>query len=480
MDDTDATPDVSTDQIPDLIKIGAIPSEYGQTLSTDIIDPVTFNQNRMRFTMSRVSGFLHSKSKITLAVTPHTNSSAYYPVNIGVSQLIQSAELRVGNKTICQVDDYATFHAYQSLFITNENNKEREQYLSQRLMSHKPLYDNNRQADDTKNAAAKITLDTGLNPVVNTTTDDATFKLQPFQLHNAASAQTVSEAPVYSVYLSDLFPFLKTNQLPAFMINEEIHIDITFQDEVSSLSGSVQSRRLCCAAGEDVTVHYLINKEECKLIYDSISYDGEIMRKYAEQNKRLVFQYVDYRLAKRTGPQSEFEDLTFQLGGNGRLVSKIMFALQRNGNYIAESLMNGDGVAHAVTTANELSINLRYNDRFEFSVDRKNKALLFTTTQQSEGQVPMVSRDEYANNGVTALTTHTLEGHAQNAGPSGIGANFCWTALRLNKGERVNNKGLELTYKAPNLGADSYTLRCYLELLKVATIEDGVMNCYFA
>jgi hypothetical protein len=146
------------DQIPDLIKIGAIPSEYGQTLSTDIIDPVTFNQNRMRFTMSRVSGFLHSKSKITLAVTPLTNASAYYPVNIGVSQLIQSAELRVGNKTICQVDDYSTFHAYQSLFVTNENNKEREQYLSQRMMSHKPLYDNNRQADDTKNAAAKSLL----------------------------------------------------------------------------------------------------------------------------------------------------------------------------------------------------------------------------------------------------------------------------------------------------------------------------------
>jgi hypothetical protein len=476
----DSAPDVSSDQIPNLIKIGAIPSEYGQTLSTDIIDPVTFNQNRMRFTMSRVSGFLHSKSKITLAVTPLTNSSAYYPVNIGVSQLIQSAELRVGNKTICQVDDYATFHAYQSLFITNENNKEREQYLSQRLMSHKPLYDNNRQADDTKNAAAKVTLDTGLNPVVNTANDAATFKLLPFQLHDATSADTVSEAPVYSVYLSDLFPFLRTNQLPAFMINEEIHVDITFQDGVSSLSGGVQSRRLCCAEGETETVDYQINQDECKLIYDSISYDGEVMRKYAEQNKRLVFQYVDYRLAKRTGPQGDFTNLTFQLGGNGRLVSKVMFALQKNGNYVAESLMNGDGVAKAVPTADELAVNLRYNDRFEYSVDRKNKALLFTTTQQSEGQVPMVTRDEYQNNGVSALTTNTLEGHDQSGADDGLGGNFNWTAIRLNKGERVNNKGLELTYKAPNLGADTYTLRCYLELLKVATIEDGVMNCYFA
>lgn len=476
----DKKPDVSSDQIPDLVKIGAIPSEYGQMLHTDIIDPVTFNQERMRFTLSRVAGFLHSKSKITLAITPLTNTAAFYPVNVGISQLIKSAELRVGNKTICQVDDYATFHAYQSLFITNENNKEREQFLSQRMINHMPLYDNERQADDTPNAASRVSLDYGKNPVVNTANDAQTFSLLPFQLHNASNAQTISEAPVYSVYLSDLFPFLRTNQLPAFMIDEEIHIDITFQDKLTSLAGASNSRRLCCNQGGTAGVGYDINQGECKLIYDSISYDGEIMRKYAEQNKRLVFQYVDYRLAKRTGAQTAFNDLTFQVGGAGRLVSKVMFALQKNGNYLDKSLMNGDGVAKAVPAANELTINMRYNDRFEFSVDRSNKALLFTTTQQSEGQVPMITRDEYQNNNISALTTSTIEGHDQSGADDGLGGNFNWTSLRLNKGERVNNKGIELTYKAAGLGADDYTLRCYLELLKVATIEDGIMNCYFA
>lgn len=476
----DKKPDVSADQIPDLIKIGAIPSEYGQFLHTDIIDPTTFNQQRMRFTLSRVAGFLHSKSKITLAVTPLTNTQAFYPLNVGISQLIRSAELRVGNKTICQVDDYATFHAYQSLFITNENNKEREQFLSQRMINHMPLYDNERQADDTPNAASRVSLDYGKNPVVDTGTDAQTFSLLPFQLHNASNPQTTSEAPVYSVYLSDLFPFLRTNQLPAFMIDEEIHIDITFQDKLTSLAGASNSRRLCCNQAGTAGVAYDINQDECKLIYDSISYDGEIMRKYAEQNKRLVFQYVDYRLAKRTGDESAFTDLTFQIGGAGRLVSKVMFALQKNGNYLDKSLMNGDGVAKAVPAANELTINMRYNDRFEFSVDRSNKALLFTTTQQSEGQVPMITRDEYQNNNVSALTTSTIEGHDQSGADDGLGGNFNWTSLRLNKGERVNNKGIELTYKAAGLGADSYTLRCYLELLKVATIEDGIMNCYFA
>ncbi len=474
---------ISSDAIPDLVKIGAIPSEYGQSLTTDIIDAATISQRRVRFTLSRVAGFLHSKSKVTLSVVPQTNSSGYYPVNIGVSQLIKSAELLVGNKTICAVEDYATFHAYQSQFITNENNKEREQYLSQRLINHKSVYEVGASAgDNTPFGAAKYGLDIGLNPTAAGGGVGAqTFKLHPFQLHDGSSAQTISEAPVYSVYLDDLFPFLSTNQLPAFMIDEEIHIDITFQDETSVLAADgIKSRRLCVANGEDETIAYQIDTNECKLIYDSISYDGEIMQKYREQNKKLVFQYVDYRLAKRTGDQTAFSDLVFQIGGNGRLVSKVMFALQNNNNYKAESLLNGDAACKAPPSGDNLSVNLRYNDRFEFAVDRSNKALLFTTTQQSEGRVPMISRDEYQNQNIDGLTTTTLEGHAQNSHELGLRGNMNWVALRLNKGERVNNKGLELIYKNPSLSAHTYTLRVYLELLKVATIEDGKMNCYFA
>jgi hypothetical protein len=75
---------VSSDRIPDLIKIGAIPSSYGQMLHTDVIDPVTFSQNRVRFTYKELLDFLHSNSKITLAVTPLTSTTAFYPLNIGI------------------------------------------------------------------------------------------------------------------------------------------------------------------------------------------------------------------------------------------------------------------------------------------------------------------------------------------------------------------------------------------------------------
>jgi len=468
--------DVSADRIPDLIKVGAIPSSYGQMLHTDVIDPVTFSQNRVRFTLQRVAGFLHSNSKVTLAVTPLTTSTAFYPLNIGVSNLVKSAALRIGNQTVCEIDDYDQFHAYQSMFISNEDNKEREQFLSQRCISHKPIYDDRtaNTTDKPPNSAKKVGLDVGRNPTVPAAGGAGTFQLLPFQLHDATSAQTISHAPVYSVYLSDLFPFLKFNQLPLFMIDQEVHIDIEFQPTTSSLSAASLSRRMCVANSDAASnqVEYQITEDEVKLIYDSISFDGEIMEKYRQQNQSLTFQYVDYRLAKRTGDEAAFTNLTFQLGGNGRLVSKVIMGLQRNENFTPVSLLNGV-TAKDVPAAQSLSLNLLYNDLFEFNTDRKNPALLFHTTQHAEGKVPMVTRDEYQTSGVSALTAETFEGHAQNSGAVGLGGLFRWTAIRPNKGQRVNNKGIDLTYKATGLPADTYTLRVYLEMMKIAKIENG-------
>ncbi len=500
----DSKSDVSADRIPDLIKIGAIPSSYGQMLHTDVIDPVTFSQNRVRFTLSRVAGFLHSNSKVTLAVTPLTTTGAYYPVNIGISNLVQHARLSIGNQTVCEVDDYTHFHQYQSLFISNEDNKEREQFLSQRCINHQAVYDDRtaNTTDKPPNSAKKVGLDVGRNPVVAAAGGVGTFELLPFMKHNGTTAQGIADAPVYSVYLSDLFPFLKFNQLPMFMLDQEVHIDLTFTPQTDSATGAALSRRMCIPAAEvgNNAVAYLVNENEVKLVYDSITYDGDIMEKYAQQNPKLTFQYADYRLAKRTGNvvsadggaappvsySNPFQDLTFPLGGNGRLVSKVIIGLQKNENFTPVSLCNGV-VAKDVPVTSSLSLNLLYNDLYEFNVDRKNTPLLFHTTQAAEGKVPMVQRDEYQTTGVSALTAETFEGHAQNNGTAGLGGVMRWTAIRPNKGQRVNNKGMDLIYKAVNLPggvaagtAEGYTLRVYLELLKVATIEDGRFSCYFA
>tara|TARA_R100000654_G_scaffold17063_2_gene35788 strand:+ start:1417 stop:2853 length:1437 start_codon:yes stop_codon:yes gene_type:complete len=476
------------DRIPDLIKIGAIPSEYGQKLHTDVIDPVTFSQRKVRFTLSRVAGFLHSNSKVTLSVTPLAGAlAAFYPLNVGVSQLIQTAQLTIGNQVVCSIDDYNQFHAYQSMFISNEDNKEREQFLSQRCIAHMPVYDDRTAgvADKPPNSAKKIGLDVGRNPVVAAGGGAGTFELLPFMRNNGNNAQTISDAPVYSVYLSDLFPFLKFNQLPMFMLDQEVHIDLTFVDPTSSLSGAVKSQRLCVNDADNDALSFQVNESECKLIYDSITYDGDIMERYAQQNPKLTFQYADYRLTKRTGVKDagagidDITNIVLPVGANGRLCSKVIFGLQSNANFIAKSLLNGTTAFGDVG----LEYNLKYNDRFEFSVDRTNSALQFATTHAAEGRVPMLTHDEIVKRSVvSSITDETMEGLAQGSNVTGIEELFRWNSVRPNRAERINNKGIDLHYKLPGGGLvdGTYTLRVYVELLKVATIEGGQFNCYFA
>lgn len=476
--------DVSKDSIPNLLKIGAIPSSYGQMIHTDIIDPVTINDNRCRFTLDRVAGFLHSNSKITLAITPNTTTTAFYPLHIGINNLLSKATLSIGNEVVSSISDYSAFSQYQSMFISNEDNKEREQFISQRCINHQAIYDDRtaNTTDKPPNCAKKIGLDVGRNPVVAAGGGAGTFELLPFMHNDATSAQSISEAPVYSVYLADLFPFLATNQIPCYLLNQSVHIDLEFTPATSSLkTGAALSRRMCVNNSENANsdVSYSINQNEVKMIYDSITYDGDIMEQYRKQNPKLVFQYVDYRLAKRTGDQTAFSNLTFPIGGNGRLVSKVIVGLGSNDNFTPVSLLNGV-IGRDSAQAQELSLNLLYNDLFEFNVDRKNPALLFHTTQNAEGRVPMITRDEWKRAGVVALTSETFEGHAQNNAFAGLAGLFNLTAIKPNKTQRVNNKGMDLIYKNPGLGAETYTLRVYLELLKVAVIENNEFSCYFA
>ena len=483
--------EVTSDRIPDILKMGEIDSDFTQVIHTDVIDPVTISQDRARFTLSRVAGFLHSDSKITLGITPLTTADAFYPLNVGVSNLIQTATLTIGQEVVCSVNDYSDFHAYQSLFVTNDSNKEREQYLSQRCISHGPHYDGRMSGvvDKPPNSAKKVGLDLGRNATVNIANDVGATDLFPFQQHDATNAQTIADAPVYSVYLSDLFPFLRQHTLPTFMIDDEIHIDLTFKNELSSLGagGTAKSLRMCVKAAGTIDVAYQIDTKECKLIYDSIVYDGAVMAKYAADRAReggVKFNYRDYRLAKRTGAQAAFQDLTFPIGGNGRLVTKVFFGLSADADFTPRSLLNGNNYKSSAPDR-KLAINLLYNDLFEFNTDRSNPSLLFHTTNQAEGALPMVTKDEWKIGGTAAapanaLTAEDFMGQNQQNSAGGLGSNFNWIAIRPNKGQRVNNKGMDLIYKNDTLGAGTFTLRCYLELQKTATIKNGKFQCYFS
>jgi hypothetical protein len=65
------------------------------------------------------------------------------------------------------------------------------------------------------------------------------------------------------------------------------------------------------------------------------------------------------------------------------------------------------------------------------------------------------------------------------SGKEDLRQKFFYTAYRLNKGERVNSRGIELYDTRTTMGGSS-TLRCWLQVMKVASLKDGMFSMAFA
>ena len=64
-----------------------------------------------------------------------------------------------------------------------------------------------------------------------------------------------------------------------------------------------------------------------------------------------------------------------------------------------------------------------------------------------------------------------------------LGSTGFWQASRLNRGERINSRGLELYMSMTQVSATNggqYVQKCWLETLRVAELRDGYLSCYYA
>ena len=488
--DTSATssPSAPMSNVPDLLRVGTIPDNTAIDVETDILDSVVFNQSFCRFQLQN-KGILHSNSKISISasITSASNTRAFYPMNIGVASLIERAVLKAGTKTICEVEDFGHFHAYQSMFISGEHNKEREAYTTARLMNHEPFYQNGSKTGESDGNASLIgqqnasALAKGLQ--LNRDFDQFQGDTQyddidePYGDIYLSNQLTLGYNPQYQINLSDLFPFLKTAQLPLYMMKEPVSLELFWTPKSSLNRFSVPS-----ATTYDFEADIVQTKTQ--LVADYIYYPQELMTAYAQQNANLSFAYVDYRLASRTLTQESAKSLILNIGGAGRICNKVFHMLSNNtfdgdgmifGKYssvgpnASVSLEGGDSVNGS------LIYNLRYNDNFLFPVDVDNSARHFHNIVQTEGKVPFVMRQEYSGEGL--VIDGQIEGHNQT---DQLTNKFFYVANRLNRNERINSRGIEAYVDYRDLGAGSYTARFYIELVRMAQLRDGVLQIEYA
>lgn len=464
-------PKLDETNVPDLIKVGQIESNMAMDVTSDVLDPIVCNDTSCRFVFQN-KGYLHDGSRITLAVKKNasTTAGAFFPLGVGCHSLIRRATLRVGGQTVCEIEDYNFFKSYESMFISNEMNKDREAVMSGRQICHEFVYTNT-AGSQSNTAAESYGLDTGVEPFGG-------------QLKNR-SFTDINNEPTFSVTLGELFPFMKGKNLPLFAMKQEVMIDLLWEPLSSTGRVSVD-------ANASTGSQFSIDTTKVKLVADYIFYDGAVMAQRLQQfmSKPTQFVFNDYRLTKTSLSVDDAKNSVRNLGGAGRIVTKVITGIHDDNRTDRYMLNKYSAVAPARDYTNvdptlrkngTLTTNIRMNDFFVFPIDLSNTAVLFDKTARAARSFPFVTREEYCAEG-DVLTSESFHGTAQN-GSTGLLGNFFFQSYKLPVG-RINSRGLELTTKCnalPTLaGGQTYTQRTYIEIEKVAELRDGFLTVGFS
>ncbi len=462
---SDAQQQSGGDSIPNFLMLDQIPANYLQQVETDLLEPVVFNQGTAttdgfcRFTLQN-KGFLHSHSKIFLSVTPQAAlANGFFSPNVGIGQLIKKAVLKIGNKTLNEIDGWNHLYAIKTSQISNENNTEREKFTTGRWLSHEFEY-----ADESSVLAEAYGLETGQEVDV----DDV--RLPKWYLSQGGHP---TEVPTFMIDLSDLFPFLKVNQLPLYMIKEPINIELHFEPDDGK-----RIQKTASDGGSSAT----INQTDLKFCADYVFYGAsDEMTRYAAANQDMSFSFVDYRLVENTTSHTALGSTVIRnLGMANRVVPRILTALQSDqGNNTILGRMNSMAPMTNASGVQEdtFRYNVRYNDRFEYTSDVDSLARMFAQLTQAEG-VPFVTRAEYSGQSIDAITSTELQGHSQAGNLEG---QLFYLGTRLTNG-RVGQRGIELflTGSFPSSGRVIDLMRTYCEYVRVARLTNGYVDVYNA
>lgn len=455
--------------IPDELKSGSIPTNYVTRLESDVVDPVVVNDKFIRFSIPS-KGFLDSNSEIVFQLNALTESK-YFPLGIGVNSLVERATLKCGGKTINEIADYGHYQSYMSSFLAGETVKQLEMVKTGRSVVMDPQYGHT------------FNISGATDSTYPSKTESIGYGLSNCNEYNASRLTApvytdLMNAPEFAIKLKDLFPlFRMRTEIPTFRINEN-------QPLIIELALSDTADRLIKKDSSDAATTDVINNTSIKLLADFIFYPQEVFER--ERDSDYVVGYVDYQMAKQSLTQAGARNQIRNVGGAGRIVTKLISMMSDEVNVDEDTLLNkyaADGLTHSLTQDNFASTtgtfthNIKYNGEFLYPLDISNEALTYNLVTKTEGSPLYVNKEMYSGFINSLIADLEWEGQDQQ---SDLRNQFFYQAHRLNDNTRINSRGIEIYYKYVDMPNETFTQRTYLELVKTLVInKDGFVDCYF-
>ena len=485
----------SSDNDPSSVQLVNYETTTNEYVESDVLNPVVFSSdNRFcRFELEP-KGFLSPDSSISIGLTPNTAvARAILPRGVGVYSLIQRAVLKTSSgRVINDTDDVGKQMSLWSMFHSAEGNKDREQFTTGRGMS----FGLNTGANG--NSATSYGLANGKEY-----DDTAGLTANNFEV---ISKDRMGLSPTFQIQLAELFPFLRASQrIPLYMLGggDRIQIELHF-------TPTTQSRCVLSEGDKASTgAAFLINQNDVSMISDHIFIPGG-MESWADDHKEIQYGFTEWLTSKHTVTTATATNNRRNVGSAGRIAlrcyagvtcditdttdattiaaTRVAGDLKILNKYVAQTSLR-DEDKHPVTTT-----NLFVNERYLFPQDVTNSARQFHNLKDAARKIPYTTRAIYGDEGgisqasgegvVNPDATASLHYEGMGQASNLCGQQF-WQGFRLNTGERVGTKGIDVMVNYADLRVTAtkpaqYTQHSIVEVTKRASLIGGQLEVSYA
>ena len=472
---------MSNQQLPDVLNVSPLSAIQTMNIETSKLDPIVITQSICRFVLER-KGILDVGSVITMSVHPVAagyDKKMFLPIKTGCHALIKKALLKVGTKVLATSDMYGTYQTMRRAFKTNEEKS---------------------QKDFVKNGTHDC-----LEP---DNTGEGFYQMKDVIYDAAGTAGTIDPSvqitvdeincPVFSIRLSELFPMMRNVQLPLYLMNEPVSIEITWNTQAD---GTANIGKMLClqegATGSSSAVKIGLNNVH--FLADYLTYeDGRMDQtaKLVNSAQGLSMPYEDLIVTNTTVPKVPTvatpnvvrQEVARDLGLSGRNVRQILLhdrpATPNNlmGHYNCP--------AYAVPD----SYNWRINDQTVYSREvqmeaRKANQLAQCFTANinclnSEYSKDALTNKQVADNTINnhCITENTFEGHQQQLLEGQMhfeGVDLSISPLNIpQSGIQVGQKPIEHLRTLSRTAADNADRVCsYFSTVERAfVLRNGLLN----
>ena len=460
-------------QLPDVLNVKPLNFSESMSIDTNILDPIIVNNNSARFVLER-KGILDVGSVFTFSVHPTStgDGKCFLPIKTGIHALIKKAVLKVGAKTLATSDEYGTYQTMKRAFKTNE---EKEQKDLVKVGSSDVMQPDNQ-------GTGKYQMKSAVYSAAGVSLDDPSVRLR----------HSTTACPVFQIKLSELFPMMRSVQLPLQFINDDVSIEITFNTQSSSQTGIIA----LFESGYSGDTSMSVGTQNVKFLANYLNYSDERMSGVASQvlsAQGLVMPYEDLILTSTsvpaltstpTGSDVVKQDVVRDIGVSGKNVRSILVHNHKSTN----SLM-GKYSSSAFNVPEEY--NFRINDKRVYSRNVVNEARKANQLKDVFSTNINCLAAEYSNDPLTnkqvgnqpvnnnVISTNTFHGHSMQQLQGEMhftGVDLSTSPLQqMGAGTQVGQKPIEhlLQFNRTAQNNSARSLKYYSMVERLFTIKGG-------